>query len=84
MREQVGERSATSLGFRLFWSHTVLVAILLAAAGSMLWGLFQMNATIAEIKSEHLADFEEEELVHRAAWAIEIGTVVTRSLPSRQ
>lgn len=71
MSEQPQKPRAPRLAFRLFWSHTVLVAILLAAAGSMLWGLFSVNATIAEIKSEYLADFEQEELVHRAAWAVE-------------
>ena len=64
-------RKATRLAQRLFWSHTVLALILLAAVSITLWGLISMNAMLAEVKREHLADFEEEEMLHRRAWAIE-------------
>lgn len=63
---------ARRLAFRLFWSHSVLALILLAAVGITLWGLFGMNAMIAEVKNQYLADFEEEEQLHRSAWAVEI------------
>lgn len=62
---------ATRLAWRLFWSHTVLASILLIAVGITLSGLIGMNAMIAEVKNGHLTDFEDEEQVHRAAWAIE-------------
>lgn len=67
----VDEKTTTPLAWRLFWSHAVLASILLLAVGITLSGLIGMNTMIAEVKNRYLADFEQEELVHRAAWAIE-------------
>jgi two-component system sensor histidine kinase GlrK len=65
------EPRGASLARWLLGSHGILAAILLSAVAITLWGLIAMTATVSAIKSEHLADFEEEEQVHRAAWSIE-------------
>jgi two-component system sensor histidine kinase GlrK len=70
MSFEVKQRT-TRLAWKLFWSHAVLASILLLAVGITLSGLIGMNAMIAEVKNLYLTDFEEEERIHRAAWAIE-------------
>ncbi len=64
-------RVATRLAWRLFLSHGVLATILLVAVGITLSGLIGMNVMLAEIKDRHLADFEDDEQLHRAAWKVE-------------
>ncbi|HEX6244257.1 MAG TPA: hypothetical protein VFZ61_25245, partial [Polyangiales bacterium] len=67
----MSEARGATLARWLLWSHGVIAAILISAVAITVWGLIAMNAAIAEIKNQYLDDFEEEEQMHRAAWAIE-------------
>lgn len=58
------------LTWRLIWSHGMLAMILLVGVAITLAGLMRMNDLIAEVKDD-LAEFEQQENLHRAAWAIE-------------
>lgn len=69
--EQHRARQPQRLATRLFVSHAVLALILVAAVGITLAGLIGMRSMIAEVNHRYLADFEEEEAVHRSAWAFE-------------
>jgi two-component system, NtrC family, sensor histidine kinase GlrK len=57
---------------RLILSHAMLAVVLVAALGVMLATLSDIHSQVREVRERDLATIDEEEEIHRAAWAIEV------------
>lgn len=57
---------------RLILSHVTLAAVLVAALAVVLATLGDIYRQVREVRERDLATIDEEEEIHRAAWAIEV------------
>ncbi len=57
---------------RLVLSHAALAAILVAALAVMIASLGEIGRQVRDVRERDLATIDEEEDLHRAAWAIEV------------
>ncbi len=57
---------------RLIFSHVTLAGVLVAALVVMLATLVDISRQVREVRERDLATIDEEEELHRAAWAIEV------------
>lgn len=57
---------------RLILSHAALAGLLVAALAVMLYTLTDIHRQVREVRERDLETIDEEEEVHRAAWAIEV------------
>jgi len=62
------------LASRLLLSHTVLAGVLLLALAMAVVSLVRMTSLIAEVRDHEFGTIDEDQRLHRAAWAIEVAS----------
>ncbi|MFN7131980.1 MAG: ATP-binding protein [Myxococcales bacterium] len=76
------------LAQRLLISHALLTAGLLGAAAFASVALVRMTALIADVRDQQLGSIAEEELLHQAAWDVEVasrhGTITCETHPEQR
>src|SRR5690242_18117829 len=57
---------------RLIVSHTLLPAALIGLLAFMLLAIMRMDGLIDQVRERYLGAIDEDEELHRAAWALEV------------